>query len=122
MRRGAAKLRWLGWMAIVAVWLSALAPTVSRVTAWNLPDLGAWCEPADAHHGGAGAQGHGDGDAACGYCTLFAHHPGLAGTTLVAGVPRLVAATDAPVPLGRAFVPRASFHTHPRGPPVAAHA
>lgn len=109
-------------MAIVAVWLTALAPTVSRISVWNFPGLGAWCEPADAHHAGDGMQGHGDGDAACGYCTLFAHHPGLAGSSLAVDVPRVATEAGVSVPTWRTFVPRAIFHAHPRGPPVAAHA
>lgn len=123
MRHGAGKSRWLGWMAIVAVWLAALAPTVSRVTAWQLPDLGAWCEAADVHHHGeGGAQGHGDDGAACGYCTLFAHHPGLATAMFAADVPPIARAADAGAPASLAFVPRAAFHHRPRGPPVVAHA
>ncbi|MGN6479963.1 DUF2946 domain-containing protein [Luteibacter sp.] len=115
-------MRGLGWMAILAVWLAALAPTISRVSAWSFPDLGAWCEPADAHHHGDGSQGHGDDGAACGYCTLFAHHPGLAGASFAAGVPRLAVHADASMPARDGFMARATFHAHPRGPPVAAHA
>jgi len=116
-------MRWLGWMAIVAVWLTALAPTVSRVTAWTFPDLGAWCAPADApHHGTQGAGGHDDGGEACGYCTLFTHSPGLAGVAYAGVVPRLATGVPVPAATHRAFVPRSFFHTQPRGPPVAAHA
>lgn len=108
-------------MALVAVWLSALAPTVSRVTTWQLPDMGAWCEPGDTHHDGHGMQGHESGDA-CGYCSLFTHHPGLAAANLAAFVPRLAIDEPGATPLPRTHVPRAMLHAHPRGPPVAAHA
>lgn len=109
-------------MAIIAVWLAALAPTVSRVTAWNLPDMGAWCEPADLHHHGDGTRGHGDDGAACGYCTLFTHHPGLAAAMAAGAVPAIARTGDAPAPQRIAFTPRGTFHHQPRGPPVAAHA
>jgi hypothetical protein len=110
-------------MAIIAVWLAALAPTISRVDAWRFPELGAWCEPVDAHHhGDEGARGHDDAGAACGYCTLFTHSPGLAGAFHAAGVPHLSLASLTPAAPDREFSPRAVFHTHPRGPPVAAHA
>jgi hypothetical protein len=109
-------------MAIVAVWLAAFAPTVSRITAWNLPDLGAWCEPAGDHHRDNGTQGHGDDGAACGYCTLFTHHPGLAVATWAAGVAPIAPADDIAAPPAATFVLQAAFHHRPRGPPVAAHA
>lgn len=111
-------------MAIVAVWLTALAPTVSRVSAFTFPDLGAWCEPATMahHHDGGGHAGHDEGDAACGYCTLFTHSPGMAGGMQVGEVPRLAIDSAAHGAQARAFAPSAFFHTHPRGPPVAAHA
>jgi hypothetical protein len=110
-------------MALVAVWLAALAPTLSRVDAWRFPDLGAWCEAANApHHGDEGARTHDEGGAACGYCTLFAHHPGLVGAVHAGGVPVLSLDGLERAPPNRPFSPQAIFHTHPRGPPVAAHA
>ncbi|WP_325470108.1 DUF2946 family protein [Luteibacter sp.] len=127
MRHGLARNRWLGWMALVAVWLTVLAPSVSRTVsaAFVFPDLGTWCEPVPADHHGA-ARGHdadapGD-DAACGYCTLFAQMPAL-GTAFHIGhalpSPGYVAAT---LPAARAHEPTAILHAPPRGPPVAAHA
>jgi hypothetical protein len=98
-------------MALVAVWLTVLAPSVSRTVsaAFVFPDLGAWCEgSSNGHHGtttGHDTDAVSDG-AACGYCTLFAQMPAL-GTDL---------------PVVRAHVPVAILHAPPRGPPVAAHA
>ncbi|WP_052697749.1 DUF2946 family protein [Luteibacter yeojuensis] len=110
-------------MALVAVWLTAFAPTVSRVSAFTFPDLGAWCEPAATpHHHDGGHAGHDDGDAACGYCTLFTHSPGMAGGVHVGEVPRLAIEGGARAAPAHAFAPPAFFHTRPRGPPVAAHA
>lgn len=109
-------------MAIVAVWLTALAPTASRINAWTFPDLGAWCEPGAAPHHDGGAQGHDDGDAACGYCTLFTHSPGMAGALHAGAVPRLAFVSDTPQVTQRGFTPRPFFPVHPRGPPAAAHA
>ena len=119
MRRGmTGKRGWL-WMALVAVWLTVLAPTVSRTAAaaFALPDLGAWCEPVGHHHED-GASAHTDEDAACGYCTLFASTPTLGGGAFVAGVPFIAG----PVKTAGPPLPRAAtasfFPTHPRGPPV----
>jgi hypothetical protein len=109
-------------MALVAVWLTALAPTVSRTAAtFVFPDLGAWCEsvPTDHHGSGHDAQ---EADAACGYCTLFAQQPALAGTFFIGHV--LPAATPIPamLPAIRAGPAPLVVHAPPRGPPSTAHA
>jgi hypothetical protein len=114
-------------MALVAVWLTVLAPSVSRTVsaAFVFPDLGAWCEtsPSD-HHGtttGHDADTPGDG-AVCGYCTLFAQMPAL-GTAFYTGhilpTPSYVVAV---LPAAHARAPVSILHASPRGPPVAAHA
>jgi len=114
-------------MALVAVWLTALVPTVSRSmpAAPAFPDLGAWCEasPGD-HHRSMSAH---DMDAmqdgaACGYCTLFAQTPALGGSFFVAHV-LPVPGTPAPArPSRPATGSIARYHAPPRGPPAAAYA
>jgi len=112
-------MRWLGWMAIVAVWFTVLAPTVSRtLPAFAFPDLGAWCEAtAAAHHDGGGD--HRDADAACGYCTLFAQTPALAGGFFVGPVAHVAARVVAAVPRRPGAASPPCLHAPPRGPPVA---
>ncbi|MDQ7995877.1 MAG: DUF2946 domain-containing protein [Luteibacter sp.] len=122
-------MRWLGWMATVAVWLTVLAPTVSRaLPAFAFPDLGAWCdrEAVTAHHG---MPGHGhdmggaqDADDACGYCALFAQTPALGGGFFVARWLPLAGYVDATLPARRAAPSLVRHHAPTRGPPVAAHA
>lgn len=114
-------------MALVAVWLTVLAPSVSRTVsaAFVFPDLGAWCEAIPSDHHGA-ATGHdadapGDG-AACGYCTLFAQMPALGTAFFVGHILPLPGDVPAGLPALRAHVRVAILHAPPRGPPVVAHA
>lgn len=113
-------------MAIVAVWLTVLAPTVSRtLPAFAFPDLGAWCDSGavTAHHAMPG-HGHdlgGDQDA-CGYCALFAQTPALGGGFFVAQLLPLAGYVDATLPARRAAPSLVRHHAPTRGPPVAAHA
>ncbi|SEM51266.1 Protein of unknown function [Luteibacter sp. UNCMF331Sha3.1] len=132
-------------MALVAVWLTALVPTVSRTVDWlAFPDLGAWCEAMPASHHGMShgdmddmdhdtmphaAMGHATGghdacdpDAACGYCTLFAQLPAVAGAVFVGHPLLAVLHVPAPLPSIRAGPTVALVHAPPRGPPAVAHA
>lgn len=134
-------------MALVAVWLTALAPTVSRTVEWlAFPDLGAWCETMPASHQGMShgdmpdsemdhaamghvGMGHAAGghdacepDAACGYCTLFAQLPAVAGAVFIGHPLFVVPHVPAPLPEIRAGPAVALVHAPPRGPPVVAHA
>ena len=117
MRRGVTGKRVWQWMALVAVWLTVLAPTVSRTAAFAFPDLGAWCEPVGHHHDGDGVH-HDDADAACGYCTLFSATPALGGGAFAAGVPFVARTTAIAAALPPRAVVDAIFHIHARGPPV----
>jgi hypothetical protein len=114
-------------MALVAVWLTVLAPSVSRTVsaAFVFPDLGAWCETSPAAHHDT-ATGHdtdapGDGSA-CGYCTLFAQMPALGASFHVGHVLPLPGYVPASLPVTHAHVLVAILHAPPRGPPVAAYA
>ncbi|KAF1006305.1 MAG: hypothetical protein GAK28_02616 [Luteibacter sp.] len=106
-------------MALVAVWLTVLAPTVSRTAAFEFPDLGAWCEPVGHHHDDAPAH-HDDGDAACGYCTLFSGTPSLGGGTFATGVAYLAPSVVAAGPVPSRAITATSLLIHARGPPVVA--
>lgn len=122
-------------MALFAVWLTALAPTVSRAlpSAFAMPDMldmGAWCEAPQAGHpphahadaNPAGDPGDHASDAACGYCTLLTHSPSLGGSFHVAQVLPRPGFVPATLPVLRFAPPVARFHAPPRGPPVAAYA
>jgi hypothetical protein len=117
-------MRWLGWMAIVAVWFTVLVPTVSRtLPVVALSDLGAWCEgtPA-AHHDRGGDHRDADADGACGYCTLFAQMPALGGRFFIATVVPVAARLDPVVPRPHHVASPSRVHAPPRGPPVATYA
>jgi hypothetical protein len=114
-------------MALVAVWLTVLAPSVSRTVSAPVvfPDLGAWCEasPADHHDTTTGHDADAPADgAACGYCTLFAQMPALGTAFYVDQTLPLAVHVAAVLPPTRAHVPVAILYAPPRGPPVAAHA
>jgi len=108
-------------MALVAIWLIAAAPTVSRALAWSGPDLGAWCAEhglSDEHPSGPASPGdliqHHE---RCGYCVLLSHSPLLAG-----GVPTITMAawlpTAAPVTRqGLRWHAQPTLSARPRGPP-----
>jgi hypothetical protein len=114
-------------MALVAVWLTVLAPSVSRTVSATaaFPDLGAWCETIPTSHHGA-ASGHDDAatddGAACGYCTLFAQMPALGTVFFIGHVLPLPGPVAARLPPDRSYVPVAILHAPTRGPPVVAHA
>jgi hypothetical protein len=110
-------------MALIAVWLTALAPTVSRTVeaSFVFPDLGAWCESAPRDHHGSGHEGL-EADAACGYCTLFAQQPALTGSFFIGYALPLIAPVPAALPAIRAGPARFPVHAPARGPPSAAHA
>ena len=110
-------------MAIIAVWLTALAPTVSRAlpSPFLFPDLGAWCEASPADHHGMALHDE-DAGAACGYCTLFAQSPLLGGSFFIGHVLPQPGYVPATLPVARSAAPVARLHAPPRGPPVVAHA
>lgn len=109
-------------MALVAVWLTVLAPTASRTAeVFAFPDLGAWCESVPGEHHGNGHETP-DAGAACGYCTLFAQQPALAGSFFVGHVHALSVSAQAMPPAVRHGPARLTTHVSPRGPPSAAHA
>ncbi|WP_429200211.1 DUF2946 family protein [Luteibacter sp. W1I16] len=111
-------------MALVAVWLTALAPTVSRTAeVFVFPDLGAWCESAPGEHHGDGHDTRDAGlDAACGYCTLFTQQPALAGSFFIGHVHVPPVPSPAMSPAVLHGVALLTAHASPRGPPSAAHA
>ncbi|HEY4292595.1 DUF2946 domain-containing protein [Luteibacter sp.] len=115
-------------MALVAVWLTALVPTVSRslVAFAPSPAHEAMGMPMAGHHHAMGhmparhdAHGAPGCDDACGYCTLFTQLPAMAGSFFVGHA--LPPSNHAPVvaPTFRAEPPARLTHAPARGPPFA---
>ncbi|WP_199098808.1 DUF2946 domain-containing protein [Dyella sp. ASV21] len=118
-----ASRRWVAWLALAAMWLLVVAPTLSRAMppSWIAPDLGAWCtgHGLSTHHpGGPSAPGDpGEHLDRCGYCVLLGHSP-----LLTSGVILITAAAALPP---SAPLAQPSTHGHarlllgarPRGPP-----
>lgn len=115
-------------MALVATWLIVLAPTTSRA-------LGTMAMHAHAHASApmAGMHHHdmdhasmpeaprngGDCDAACGYCTLFAQQPAMAGGVFVGHALEPLNHMPGAAPAGRAAPSIPLIHAPARGPPSA---
>lgn len=114
-------------MALVATWLIVLAPTTSRA-------LGAMAMPTHMHASASmpGMHHHGmdhasmpeaprsDGDCdACGYCTLFAQQPAMAGGVFIAHALAPLKHAPGTVPAPCAGPPVRLVHAPARGPPSA---
>lgn len=116
--------RFMAWLGMAAIWLTIVAPVVSRTLAVEsfMPNLGAWCtgHGLAPHHtpepsAPATPMDH------CGYCTLLGHSPLLSGHTIVFSASTLPAAS---VPrfwaIGATFVDPV-LSANPRGPPSLRH-
>ena len=111
---------WVAWLAMVALWLTIVAPVISQAMP-SAPsfDLGAWCTGhglSDQHPATPGDPlAHTD---KCGYCGLLGHSPLLPGVAnltlasvdLLAQAPVLATVTAEPAPR--------LLSAHPRGPPA----
>ncbi|HET6555613.1 MAG TPA: DUF2946 family protein [Dyella sp.] len=114
--------RFVAWLAFAALWLLAVAPTISRTlpeVQWS-PDLGAWCTShgLDTHHPSTPDDPASHTDK-CGYCALLGHSPLLGAATAVAvvAIPPLPATLAAHRELRWHAQPLLS--ANPRGPPAA---
>lgn len=111
----------VAWLAIVALWLTIVAPVVSQTLASPLDALVSigWC--GTHHDDGTQSPPAGHLLEKCGYCGLLSGHsilpdapPVLLPGTLLPG-PRLAM----PMPPARSSIVRLA--ARPRGPPVTAH-
>lgn len=116
----------MAWLAIVAMLLLALAPTVSQVLGSHAPshhrDASAHATHASQGHAHASADEGCGGDCwnKCGYCDFLAHAPALPGIAYALGLARPVATA---APLERRPAPRRAARftlAQPRGPPFLA--
>jgi hypothetical protein len=113
--------RWIAWMAVLAIVLLSVVPTVSQIVLRHAPHVHASMSAAEhAHHmGNMPMDGDRDDDCwrKCGYCDFLAHTPALA---TIAFVPAFTGAVaPAPVDQQRAE-PRYAKPlrvAQPRGPP-----
>lgn len=115
--------RFIGWLALLALLLLNVVPTVSRLrsTAWVEPDLGAWCgshvagnSPAHAGHPAPhrGSLDH------CGYCGLVRHAPPLPDTGLALALLPLLPQQAPDLAGGLSHALPSRLAALPRGPPV----
>lgn len=118
--------RCIAWMAVVAVLLLSIVPTISQIVSGHAPHVHAsMSAAAHAHHmgnmpsGGIDQGRDRDDDCwrKCGYCDFLAHTPALA---TIAFVPAFTGA-DAPAPIDQERAePRYEKPirvAQPRGPP-----
>lgn len=109
-------------MAVLAVLLLSIVPTISQIVSGRMPHVHASMTAAEHAHHMAHATAGGDRDddcwRKCGYCDFLAHTPALA---TIAYLPAFAGAV-APAPLGRACAePRYAKPVRvaqPRGPPA----
>jgi DUF2946 family protein len=112
--------RCIAWMAVMAILLLSVVPTISQILLRHAPHVHASMTAAEhAHHlGHAPATGDDDCWRKCGYCDFLAHAPALA---TIAYVPAFAGAV-APAPLARQSAePRYARPlrvAQPRGPPL----
>jgi hypothetical protein len=114
--------RCVAWMAVLAIVLLSVVPTVSQIILRHAPHVHAQTLAAGhVHHPGhAPAGGSPDDDcwSKCGYCDFLAHTPALA---TIAHVPAFAGAAAAAPLLRAASEPHAAKPlriAQPRGPPA----
>ncbi len=117
--------RCIAWMAVLAILLLSIVPTISQLVSGHAPHVHAsMTAAAHAHHAShashAPATGDPDDDCwrKCGYCDFLAHAPALA---TIAFVPAFAGAVaPAPVDQRRAEPRHAkpARAAQPRGPPA----
>jgi hypothetical protein len=114
--------RCIAWMAVLAIVLLSVVPTISQIVLRHAPHVHASMTAAEhaRHMGHAPASGDRDDDcwSKCGYCDFLAHTPALA---TIAFLPAFTGAV-APIPLARESAePRYAKPirvAQPRGPPA----
>jgi hypothetical protein len=116
--------RALGWLAIFAMLLLALVPTISRVVGLDAPAHHHQVSRSGhaghtAHHGGSSGDGS-DCWSKCGYCDFLAHAPALG--TFAHAIALQVVHPPIPAlpPLRQPRCAIAFAAARPRGPPVLA--
>jgi hypothetical protein len=122
--------RALGWLAIFAMLLLALVPTVSRVVGLHAPAHHHEASQGGraghvAHHGGSGIDAakrddRGDCWSACSYCDFLAHAPTLGALAHAIALQAVHPSIPALPPLRQPRLSFAFVAAQPRGPPVLA--
>lgn len=120
MQHRAIPRKFVAWLGIVALWLTVVMPTVSRLLppAWTPPALGAWC----TGHGLANLHPEAPSTPPlsidrCGYCGLLGHSPLLPGA-VVAALPSIGPSQSEPASRVVAMAPSSRWlGARPRGPP-----
>jgi len=113
--------RIIGWLGLLAITLTIVAPTVSRTLLG-----GAACPPAPvgihSAHDGRGEKRSPDMPSSpldkCGYCGFFVHSPSLGGGVAVVLLPILPTGRLLPAPQLRNPPPCPLLAARSRGPPI----
>ncbi|WP_266160110.1 DUF2946 domain-containing protein [Dyella silvatica] len=111
---------------MLAIWLTVIAPVVSRaLPSSDSPDLGAWCMGheglSDKHASPSSPVSHphdADHWERCGYCSLFSHSPTLSFTPSSLLLPAPSLWLSVWLPTQPAVAARPLFDAAPRGPPA----
>jgi hypothetical protein len=117
-----------GWLAILAMLLLALVPTVSRVVGLHAPAHHHQVSQDGhaghaAHHGGSGIDDGGDGGDCwntCGYCDFLAHAPAMGTLAHAIALQAVHPSIPSPPPLRQPRLAIVFPAAQPRGPPVLA--
>ena len=121
--RNVERQRCIAWMAVLAILLLSVVPTISQVVFAHQPHAPMHASMAPAEHARHLAHLHDSGDPdecwrKCSYCDFLAHTPALA---TIVYVPALTGAV-APVPPdregARARYAKPILIAQPRGPPA----
>jgi len=114
--------RALGWLAILAMLLLALMPTVSRVVGVHAPahhhEVSQGGHAGHAAHHGAPSRADEDCWSACGYCDFLAHAPALGALAHALALPAVHPSIPVPAPLRQPRLVVKFSTAQPRGPPV----
>ena len=112
----------LDWLAIVAILLLALAPTVSQVISAHAP-VHRHAVAMDGHAGHAGHHAGASGEdcwSKCGYCDFLAHAPVLGAVAQAIALDAVRAAIPVLAPLWQSRHAAGLRVAQPRGPPPPA--
>lgn len=122
LSRSNTRRRFVTWLAMAALWLLVVAPTVSQtlssLSSW--PDLGAWCTGhglSDQHSSPSTPDHPGPHTDKCGYCVLLGHSPLLGGGGLAISIVAPVPAARPTAGTVHRWYALPLLSAHPRGPP-----
>ena len=112
----------VAWLAIVALWLTIVAPVVSQTVADPLDSLISIGACGVHHADGTQTPPSGHPLEKCGYCGMLAGHSLLPDATLPSLAASMLAGLTLPAPVVASGSDDRILAAEPRGPPGFAHA